>query len=212
MAFRDRAEAGRKLALKLKGKIKARTKVVALARGGIPVGAEIAKEVKIPLEIAIVRKIGSPFNKEFAVGAIAEDGNIIIDHQAIERYRIPTSAVKGVIAKEKAELKRRIKLYRKGKRLRLTPNTNIILADDGAATGLTIKAAVKMLRRFDPDKITLALPVCVLETALELSDLVDELICLSTPRNLDSIGSWYKNFKQVSDDQVLKLLKTLTKN
>lgn len=207
MVFENRSQAGKELArhftnLKDKNPI-----VLGIPRGGVEVAAQIAKLIKAPLNVIMVRKIGHPFEKELAIGALAEGEVKVFDRGSINRWGISKKEIAKTIKQEKEELKRRIKTYRRSQKLAPLTNQTVILVDDGVATGLTVKAAILSIKKLNPEKIIFATPVCSTEAAAELKKLVDDFICLIEPFELSSIGSFYQDFSPVSDEQVLKLLK-----
>lgn len=204
--FQDRREAGRRLGEGLK-KYKLKSPIVlAIPRGGVVVGYEVAKILKAPLDVIIARKIGVPSQPELGMGAVAEGGVKILDKDIIEQMRIPIGSVNEVIVKEKAEIKRRRGLYRGNKSMANIENRVVILVDDGLATGVSARAAIRSLRKLKPKKIIFASPVCARESAENMRSLVDGLFCLLTPSGFDSVGTWYQNFEQVTDDEVKRLL------
>ena len=204
--FRDRSEAGAKLATRLMPLRESQPVVVALPRGGVPVAHEIATALGAPLDVLAVRKLGAPGNPELGMGAIAEDGTGVIDQGTVKALGVSEGNLRSIIDREAAELRRRVALYR-GERpaLDLTGRT-VIVVDDGVATGVTDTAALRAIRSRGPEKVVLAVPVCAPEAARMLAKEADEVVCLSTPPSLDGVGRWYRDFSQVSDDEVLRLL------
>jgi putative phosphoribosyl transferase len=198
MIFEDRRDAGMQLAEGLLKYKDQRAVVVALPRGGVPVGFEIAKRLRVPLSVLPVRKIGSPFNSEYAVGAIASGGVMHL------LEGIPRKEIAAIIAQEKEELKRREKVYGS---LTLLSGKIVILTDDGLATGLTAKAAVTVIKKQKPQKIILAVPGCPLEVEEEFENLVDEFISLEKQKDFTAVGAMYRNFNQLDDKDVMELLK-----
>ncbi|TJV69746.1 MAG: phosphoribosyltransferase [Mesorhizobium sp.] len=205
--FRDRQEAGQKLGaslnlLQLKDPI-----VLALPRGGVPVAAEVAKALKAPLDLVIVRKVGAPGNPELAVAAIVdgEPPDVVLNREIVEAYALDDGALRVLIAQERPELERRRAVYR-GKDLPLSvTGKTVILVDDGAATGTTMKVAVRALKRRSPRKIIVALPVAPVDTADELAQEAD-LICLNQPARFRALSYYYGNFPQLSDNEVLDIM------
>lgn len=204
--YSDRHHAGKELAKSLKEYAHGDAIVLALPRGGVNIGYELAKALHIPLDVIVARKIGLPENPEFGIGAIGENGARVLDTRVIRLIGIPDDVLKNIIMKEQTELKRRVRLYRKNKPLPNLKNKTVILVDDGLATGVTAKAAIEAIKKQQPKKIIFASPICAYDTAQEFRSLVDEVICLATPLDLMSIGLWYRNFDQVSDEEVLQLL------
>jgi len=205
MRLESREEAGKLLTKKLK-KYSKDCLVLAVPRGGVVVAAEIAKAFSCPLEVIITRKLGAPGNPELAVGATTSKGGIVLDRDLIDKLGITQDYVHSEHVKQLAEARRREKLYVKGKQLDLDGKT-VILVDDGIATGATIEAAIYAVREGRPAKIILAVPVAPPQTVGRLKDLVDDFIVLATPEPFWAIGEFYSYFPQVSDEEVIKLLK-----
>jgi putative phosphoribosyl transferase len=207
MIFRNRVEAGRHLAAKLRAYAnRADVLVLALPRGGVPVGFEVAQALNAPLDVFLVRKLGLPGHEELAMGAIASGGVRVLNEDVLQRLPIPEHVIDAVAAKEQRELERREKLYRAG---RLSPDVhgrNVILVDDGLATGSTMRAAVAALRQLGPERIVVAVPVGAPETCAEFQDEADEAICATTPDPFYAVGYWYADFDPTSDDEVRELL------
>lgn len=180
--------------------------VLSLPRGGVPVGYEIAKKFGLPLDVIIVRKLGVPTNPEFAFGALASNGETILNQEIIEKLAISDKAVKEVVTKEKKELKRRELAYRGNRNFPKIRDKIIFLVDDGIATGYTIKAAIMALKPQNPAKIIVAVPVAAQDTFKELQGLVDKVICPLTPQDFYAVGLWYKDFAQTSDEEVKNLI------
>src|SRR3989338_1895289 len=207
MIFKNRAEAGKELAEHLIEYGGKNTSILAIPRGGIVVGSQISTLLKIPLSVIIVRKIGHPRQKELAIGAISEKGIKILSNESINRWRVGKKEVAKIIKEDREELSRRVKAYRKGKKLGGLAGQKVILVDDGIATGATVKAAILSIKKLNPQKIILATPVCSSSVAEELKTLVDDFICIVEPSELSSIGSFYQDFSPVEDSQVLKFLR-----
>lgn len=208
MLFKNRVEAGQKLAEALeKFKNAANTVILALPRGGVVVGHEVAKILHLPMDIVVPRKIGAPGNPEFAIGAITETGVGVFDEMTVGAYGITESYLQNEIKKEKAEAERRLKLYR-GARLPLDlKNKTAIIVDDGLATGLTMRAAIKSVKKFGAEKIIVAVPVASPEAAELVEKEVDEIIYLEAPAFFGAVGSFYEEFGQTTDEGVIDLLK-----
>lgn len=211
MLFKDRAEAGKKLAEKLVELDIQNTIVLALPRGGVPVGFEVAKKLKASLDVLVVRKLGSPTQPELGIGAIAPENIVIYDDEAIRNLGIPKEEIRYIEEVERKELQRRIKIYRGRELMPDLRGKTVILVDDGLATGVTARAAVKYILEHHPDKLIVAIPVCAVDSAQSIDSIIrpmkDLVICLSTPFDFSSVGLWYKNFSQVSDEEVVSLLK-----
>ncbi len=205
--FRDRADAGRKLAKELAGRVDRETIVVALPRGGVVVGYHVARALGLPLDIMLVRKLGAPFNPELGVGAIAEGGVRILDDAAIEILALAPSQVEAIEARERVELERRSRTFRgEEPPLRLARKT-VVLVDDGVATGGTARAATEALRRRGVARIILAVPVGPPDTLEALKAETDEVVCLLSPPDFTAVGEWYDRFPQTSDEEVVGLLR-----
>lgn len=207
MVFENRKEAGKKLGSELLKYRQEDPYVLAMPRGGVPIGYEVAEILQAPLDVVVVRKIGLSSNPEFGIGAIAEGGVQVLDTTTIKVLGIDEEEIKSTIQMEKEELGRRVKIYRGGNFLPDLTNKTAILVDDGIATGITAKAAIEAIRKLNPGKLFLAMPVCALDTVDGLKKLADKVICLAIPFEFVAVGSWYKNFTQVSDEEVVGLLK-----
>lgn len=205
--YQDRRHAGQVLAEALKHyKGRSHLEILALPRGGVPVGYEVARALGAPLEVFIVRKLGVPGYEELAMGAIASGGAQVLSRPLILRLGIPEKAIASAIAREREELARRERVYR-GERapLQLEGKT-VILVDDGLATGSTMRAAAAGLQALKPARLVVAVPVAARETCEELAGEVDEVVCAATPDPFVSVGSWYEDFTQTEDDEVHALL------
>lgn len=184
--------------------------VVALPRGGVPVAREVAVALGAPLDILAVRKLGAPANPEYAIGAIAEDGTRVIDPGAVTAMGVDAEQIDRIVAREVAELRRRIAAYRDDRAPIELAGRTVIVVDDGVATGLTDMAALRAVRRRKPRRLILAVPVCAPESALRLRQHADQVACLLSPPRLRGVGEWYRDFSQVSDEQVLAALAELS--
>lgn len=204
--FRDRADAGKQLAAALEGRSFERPIVLALPRGGVPVGYEIARALNAPLDVFLVRKLGAPGHEELGIGAVAPDGSTILNEAAIRMLGITPDQLAAVVARERAELQRRLERFRAGRPMPDLRDRTVILVDDGLATGVTALAAIRALRSQAPRRIVLAVPVCAQETAEALRSEVDELICLHQPQDFFAVGLWYRDFSQTLDEEVVDLL------
>ena len=205
--FRDRSDAGRALAAALRHYANhSDVLVLALPRGGVPVAYEVARELGAPLDIFLVRKLGVPGHEEYAMGAIAEGGAIVLSRDVIQQLGIPQRAVDSVIEQERAELERRTRLYRHGRAPPEVRERVVILVDDGLATGSTMRAAVQALRSLRPARLVVAVPVAPPETCEALRDVADEVVCLRMPEPFHAVGVWYADFAQTLDNEVRELL------
>lgn len=215
MLFEDRVDAGRKLAEKLILYKDQKSIVLALPRGGVPIGYEIAKILNVPLDVLVVRKLGAPFNPEFGIGAIAP-GVKILDQTTIEHLGISEGEIKQIEKSERKELNRRLKEYRGFDFLPDINGKTVILVDDGLATGVTARAAIKSVLLEIPRKLIVAIPVCSIDAIEGIRSIVrplkDEVICLTTPFDFSAVGHWYKSFDEVSDLEVVNLLKRSQKD
>lgn len=205
--FADRRDAGRKLASAL-GALAGTPGllVVALPRGGVPVAFEVARHLKAPLDVFMVRKLGVPGHEELAMGAIASGGVQVLNEELIAELGIPEAAVDRVAEREGKELERRERAYRDGRpppELRSRP---VLLVDDGLATGFTMRAAVMALRQRSAERVIVGVPVGAPETCEELSRIADDVVCATTPEPFHAVGLWYKDFSQTVDDEVRALL------
>lgn len=210
-AFRDRHDAGRRLAEKLTAHAnRPDVTVLALPRGGVPVGYEVARALRAPLDVFVVRKLGVPGYDEVAMGAIATGGVRVLNDDLIERAAIPTYVIDAVAERERAELMRRERLYRGGRPPPEVRGRTVILVDDGLATGATMMAAIEALRKLDPARIVVAVPTASREACEEMRRQADEVICARTPEPFRAVGRWYEDFSQTSDAEVRELLGRVT--
>lgn len=205
--FRDRHDAGAQLAMALQGYAeRPDVLVLALPRGGVVVGYEVAVQLEVPLDVLVVRKLGVPGRSELAMGAIASGGVQVVDHQIREAMNVTPEEFLHVVNTEIAELARRERLYR-GRRDFLDVNERcVILVDDGLATGATMRAAIQALRQREPAEVIVAVPVAAPEAVAIISPLVDDVVCLAAPGYMSAIGLWYRDFEQTSDAEVRALL------
>jgi putative phosphoribosyl transferase len=207
LRYRDRAEAGQLLARALeKYADRDGVLILALPRGGVPVGFEIAKRLNVPLDVFFVRKLGVPWHPELAMGAIASGGIVVLNDSVIQHYGIPPHVIRAVAAREEQELQWRARDYRGDRPLPDLAGRIVILVDDGLATGSTMRAGVAAVRQQRPAAIIVAVPVAATETCDEFRHDVDQIICLQTPDPFSAVGLWYKNFSQTTDEEVRKLL------
>jgi len=211
--FADRRDAGVQLISRLKEyKNQQGVIVLALPRGGVATGYEIARSLNIPLDIVIVRKIGFPGQPELAIGAVSETGTVVLNTSIISTYGVPKEYIEREVSRQKEEISRRVKLYRKGKRLPSLEGRTVILVDDGVATGATMKSAIATLKEENLKKLIVALPVAPPGVVKELEQMVDLFICIETPFDFMAVGSYYHDFTQVSDEEVINLLERSAKN
>lgn len=205
--FHDRSDAGRLLAAQLSDYAdRADVIVLALPKGGVPVAAEVASALGAPLDVLAVRKIGVPWNPEFALGAIASGGLLVLDMESLGQLGLSRADVEPVIQAERRELTRRESLYRKGREFPALEGHVVILVDDGLATGATMQAAVAALRTRRPALVVVAVPVASRSACAMLEPIVDRVVCVATPEPFFGVGMWYDDFSQTSDEEVLSLL------
>jgi putative phosphoribosyl transferase len=205
--FRDRREAGLLLATRL-AKYAGRRDVVVLAlpRGGVPVAFEIARALRAPLDVFIIRKLGVPGHAEFAMGAIGSGGVQALDTRLIDSLGLSRREVLDVVERERRELTRRESLYRDHRPYPRIESNTVVLVDDGLATGASMFVAVRALRNMGPARIAVAVPVAPADTCCTMWTCADEVICLQTPEPFVAVGAWYDDFEQVSDEEVRAFL------
>jgi putative phosphoribosyl transferase len=204
--FKDRHDAGRQLADLLTPLAEERPIVVALPRGGVPVAAEVARALGAPLDLLTVRKLGAPENPEFGIGAVAEDGTTVVDSVMVRHLGVTKGDLDRILERERHELNRRVARFRNGQAPLDVYNRTVIVVDDGVATGLTDLAAVRALRRRGAGRIVVAVPVGSRQAVAMLQEAADEVVCHTIPSELLGVGRWYRDFSQVSDEEVVALL------
>jgi predicted phosphoribosyltransferase len=207
--FLDRRDGGRRLATRL-GHLAGRADVIVLAlpRGGVPVGFEVAHALGAPLDVFVVRKLGVPGHEELAMGAIASGGAIAVNHDVVEGLGIPEEKVTELAEVEAAELAWRERIYREGRPSPDLRGRTVIVVDDGLATGSTMRAAILALRQLGPARVVVAVPVAPADTCRELALEADEMVCMSTPEPFYAVGQFYRDFSQTSDEEVRWLLRS----
>jgi predicted phosphoribosyltransferase len=206
MVFENRSRAGCELAALLDGLEREHPIVFALPRGGVPVAAEIARALHARLELLVVRKLGAPGNRELAVGALAEDGSVVLDARQLRRTRMTDTQLERATARERAEVRRQLARFRDGWQPREVRGRTVIVVDDGLATGMTELAGVRALRARGAARVVVAVPVGSRQAVRMLEEEADEVFCHTIPRELLGVGRWYEDFREVSDEQVLSLL------
>ncbi len=206
--FRNRTEAGRFLAELLRDEYGGRDDVVVLAlpRGGVPVGYEVAKALGAPLDVFVVRKVGVPGHSELAMGAIATGGVLVLDEGLVRRLGISENEIRRAVEAELRELERREAAYRGDRGPPQLEGKTVILVDDGLATGATMRAAALAVRKYNPARVVVAVPVAAEQTCDEFRDDVDDIVCGVTPWPFHAVGLWYDDFSQTSDEEVRELL------
>ncbi len=206
--FRDRVEAGQLLGRELVRKFGKRDDVIVLAlpRGGVPVGFEVAQALDAPFDVFIVRKLGVPGHEELAMGAIASGGVRVLNRDVLEYIPLPQKTIDAVAAREQQELERRERSYRGSRPPLDVKGKNVIVVDDGLATGSTMRAAVAALRKMEPRSILVAVPVAAAQTCEEFRQEGIDILCLRTPEPFQAVGLWYDDFSQTSDEEVHELL------
>jgi len=201
----NRTDAGQKLASAMKD-VGKNAIVLAVPRGGVVVGYEIARTLKLPLDVIITKKIGAPDNPELAIGAVAEDGTFLLDDHLVRMLGVPQSYIKAEIEAQKSEIKLRLERYRGKASGPKVEGREVILVDDGVATGSTLKAALRSLRNRGAKPLVVAVPVGPPDTIRELKKEADRVVCLFTPEPFYAIGEFYEDFDQTSHEEVMQLL------
>ncbi len=205
--FQNREEAGQRLAQALQAYAgRPDVVVLALPRGGVPVGFEVARALGVPLDVFVVRKLGTPGQEELAMGAIASGGVRVLNREVVDLLGLSTRVIDAATEREERELQRREQLYRPGRPPLALEGKVALLVDDGVATGSTMKAAVAGVRQRGAARVVVAVPVASVEAEEELEALADEVVCLRTPDPFYAVGLWYGDFAQTSDDEVRSLL------
>jgi putative phosphoribosyl transferase len=205
--FCDRVEAGQRLAEQLCHYAnQPNVLVLGLPRGGVPVAYQIAKAIRAPLDVWLVRKLGVPGQEELAMGAIAMGGMMILNNEIINSLQISRRIIQQVATAEKQELERRDRLYRGERPLPILHDKTVILVDDGIATSSTLRAAIAAIQQHHPQRLVVAAPVAPPSVVESLRSIVDEVVCLLLPESLHSIGMWYEDFSQTTDQEVQNLL------
>lgn len=204
--FRDRTDAGRRLARLLTDRNLADPVVLALPRGGVPVAAEVAAALRAPLEVFVARKLGAPGQPELGIGAIAEGDGLVVDRRAVDFLGLSDDDVATLAGQQRRELMRRVRLYRGDRPLPDLAGRDVVLVDDGLATGVTAEAALRSLRGRRPRTLVLAVPACAAATAQRLRAEADGVVCALTPLDFTAVGLWYEDFEQTTDAEVLELL------
>lgn len=207
MTFRDRIHAGRQLAERFRD-LDDRQDVIVLGlpRGGVPVAAEVARSINAPLDVLLVRKIGTPGQPELAMGAIATGDELVLNDALIAHLEIPEAAIQHVIDRERLVLQERERLYRGDRPFPNVHGQIVLLIDDGLATGSTMRVAIQAVKRMNPAMIAVGVPVGAVETVTAIGGEVDRVECVATPANFMAVGRWYEDFLPVPDVEVIRIL------
>lgn len=207
MIFNNRRQAGQLLAKSLSKYAKMPNSIIlALPRGGLPIADEIQKQLQIPLDICLVRKLGAPGHKELAIGAIAMNNVRVLNPDIIDSLRVSEAEIEHIAKIEETELARRNELYRQGRPGPIIKDHTVILVDDGLATGATMHVAIKAIKAMGAKEIIVAIPVAPTDTYQEIKTEVNHIVCLQVEKLFYAVGQWYEDFPQISDDEVIKIL------
>ena len=207
MRFRDRIDAGGRLAERVRELGLADPVVLGLPRGGVPVAAMVAASLGAPLDVFVARKVGAPGHPEYGIGAVAEGGGVVAHPAALAALRLSREDFASLARREERELARRVRQYRGDRALTPIAGRDVVLVDDGLATGVTAEAALGALRPHGPRTLVLAVPVCAPETARRLAALADRVVWVLAPDTFSAVGQWYDEFGQTSDQEVVALLR-----
>jgi putative phosphoribosyl transferase len=207
--FRDRRDAGIRLAARLREETWADPVVLGLARGGMPIALQVAERLHAPLDVAVARKIGAPGHREFGVGAVTADGPARFDDATLAALGLTRDDLHEACERERAEAQRRQQRYRTGRDPVPVAGRDVLLVDDGLATGVTARAALGQLRTAGPRRLVFAAPVCARDSKAALQDEsdADDIVCLHAPTRFGAVGLWYADFRQISDEDVLAALR-----
>ncbi|MEM2934194.1 MAG: phosphoribosyltransferase family protein [Methanocellales archaeon] len=206
MRFKNREDAGKKLAAELSSLKTLNPVVLAIPRGGVVVGSVVAKALSAKLDVVVPRKLGAPYNPELAIGAVMHDGTYYLNNDIVAVLNVSENYIKKEIEAQRLETERRLQLYRKSRDYDLR-DKNIVLVDDGIATGATVLAVINWLKNQQPKKIVVAVPVLPAETLELLKKEVDEVIYILAPYEFEAVGEFYEDFSQVEDEEVIKIMK-----
>lgn len=203
--YANRRHAGRVLAQRMTGLELVDPVVLGLARGGVPVAAEVARMFKAPLRVCVARKIGAPSQPELAVGAVTADGPASYDPQLVRSFHLDERTLRAACERERAEARRRERLFQRGEPLPMA-GRDVVLVDDGLATGATARAAVRMLRESSPRSVVLAVPVGSPDAVTALRAEADVVVCVLQPVGFAAVGQWYRNFSATTDEEIYEIL------
>jgi predicted phosphoribosyltransferase len=207
MFFEDRKDAGQRLVSMVEGyREKPNTLTLGLPRGGVVVALEIALALKLPLDVWVTRKIGAPFNAELAIGSVDSNGNLLLDENTAKLYEVSDRYIREEVEEQKEEIKRRYLKYRGQESAPDVNEKTVLVVDDGVATGYTMMAALKSVRHAGAERIVCAIPVSSPQVIHNLEKLSDEVACLSTPSYFGAVGEFYRNFSQITDEEVIECL------
>lgn len=207
MIFRDRAEAGSMLAEEIAGFIEKDALLLAVPRGGVVIAAEIARLLNLSIDLIIPRKIGAPQNAEVAIGAVTQDGTTLFNQRLIEIMGISRLELEELVSHEVDEIRRRMSLYGAGQNIGRSKGRQLIVVDDGVATGFTMQAALRSARSYQPKELVVAIPVAPRDTLELLKKEVDRTVCLTVPEDFYAVGQFYENFEQTADEKVIEIMR-----
>jgi putative phosphoribosyl transferase len=206
LPFADRAAAGRLLAETVRDSVDRLDLVLALPRGGVAIGAEIAAALGVPLDVFLVRKVGAPEQPELAMGALAETGHLELNQRVLDSVRVDQQTLSELVKRERLEIERRLQRYRSARPAPVVQGRSVLVVDDGVATGATMLVALRALRAQQPAQLVMGTPVCPGSTLARLRSEADQVVVLASPEPFGAVGSWYSDFHQMSDDEVTELL------
>lgn len=211
MIFRDRFEAGSLLANKLMNFVEEDALVLAVPRGGVIIAAEIATLLNLSIDLIIPRKIGAPQNPEVAIGAVTQDGTTLFNQRLIDLMGLSRTELEELVSRQVDEIRRRMSLYGAGQNIESSKGRQLIVVDDGVATGHTMQAALRSARRYDPKELIMAIPVAPRDTLELLKKEVDRAVCLTIPEDFYAVGQFYENFEQIEDEKVIKIMQDFSR-
>lgn len=204
--YRDRVDAGRRLAALVEQLELADPVILGLPRGGVPVAFEVSERLGAPLDVVVVRKVGAPRQPELAIGAVAEDDEVLIDDAAARAVGADRATIDELVSRERLQMTQGVARFRNGRALPALGGRDVVVIDDGLATGLTARVALRVARRHGPRTLMLAVPVGAMDSVGGLREVADDVICVLTPSRFLAVGLWYQRFGQTSDEEVLSLL------